>query len=183
MHRAHSSDSKASSCARLTAVCLLATLVLSDRPGSCACLPQRGRSRGSQGGCARLTAVCLLAALVLSDRPGSSACWPQRGRSRGSQEGAALASLQFACLLLGSCRTDRAAALACRSGWTAALASQQFACLLLGSCRTDRAAAPACRSGWTAALPVLFWNDHIQRKIASPLVVLFREQVLHDGPC
>ena len=49
----------------------------------------------------------------------------------------------------------RAAALACRSGWTAALASLQFACLLLWSCRTDRAAALACCSGWTAAIDCL----------------------------
>ena len=66
---------------------------------------------------------------------------------------AVLASLQFACWMLWSCRTDWAAVLTCRSGVgvsgvrEAVLASLQFACLLLWSCRTDRAAALACCSG------------------------------------
>ena len=95
-------------------------------PSSPPMTPRRRRSAAARGrrlageresgSCACLAAICWLAAWILSDRPGSSACWPQRGRSRGSQEGAALASLKSTCLLLASCRTDRAAALAGRSG-------------------------------------------------------------------
>ena len=91
-------------------------LGLVGQTGQLRLLAAAGYESRESGSCACLAAVCLLAALVLSDRPGICACWPQRSRSRGSQEGAALPSLQFACLLLGSCRTDRATTLAGRSG-------------------------------------------------------------------